>query len=397
MSVGAIAGYTPRMLRTDPELLAAVGPRIRKSPFFDRTVAAGLRSVSCYNHMWLPMSYGDPDAEYRRLTERVAMWDVAAQRHVRVAGPDADDVVQVVTARDVRSIAVGAAGYAPMVDHDGVLINDPVLLHLDERDWRFSIADGDVRLWIDSIARERSLVASVGELDTATLAIQGPRADDVVDRLGVGWSAGELDHFRLRRGRVAGIDLLVCRSGWSHQGGVELFLDDPRHAERLWALVEEAGEPFGIGPGAPDPAERLENVLLSYGTDTGYDADPLELGLEDAIDIDGPPFVGRDALRAIRERGPARRLRGVVVHGDRLGTLAHPVPLSAGAVAVGQLRAASWSPRFGANIGLALVDAACEQWSGTVAPPGSGPRDVTLLDLPFDEEDVAAAGGGATA
>lgn len=62
-----------QLIHSDPQLIAEVGPRVRKSPFFDNTVQCGLTSVSCYNHMWLPMSYGDPDAEYRRLTESVAI------------------------------------------------------------------------------------------------------------------------------------------------------------------------------------------------------------------------------------------------------------------------------------------------------------------------------------
>ena len=87
---------------TDPALVAAINPRVRKSPFFDATVEDGLAAVSGYNHMWLPTSYGDPEAEYRRLTKGVAMWDVAAQRHIEVSGPDADDLVALATTVDTE-------------------------------------------------------------------------------------------------------------------------------------------------------------------------------------------------------------------------------------------------------------------------------------------------------
>ncbi|MGB3733870.1 MAG: glycine cleavage T C-terminal barrel domain-containing protein [Ilumatobacter sp.] len=371
---------------TDPELVAAVGPRVRKSPFFDCTVRAGLTAVSCYNHMWLPMSYGDPDAEYRRLTESVSMWDVAAQRHIAVRGPGADALVQYATAIDTTPVGVDEGAYAPMVDQYGILINDPVLLHLGPDDWRFSAADGDIGLWIKALAAERRADCLVTELDTATVAIQGPRADAVMRDLDV--DVDGMESLSIRRSTIDGLAVMVGRSGWSSQGGFEIFLDDPRGAGRLWARIEEAGTHHGIGPGAPNPSERIENVLLSYGTDTGYDADPFELGLDGTIDLDGEDFIGRDALRTLRSNGAARRLTGVVVAGARMETLPHPVPMSAGAEVLGELRAAAWSPRFGANLGLALVGGGVDLGTRASALLPGGLRDLTTVSLPFDDADI---------
>lgn len=377
----------------DPELLAAVGPRVRKSPFFDCTVEAGLASVSAYNHMWLPMSYGDSDVEYERLTTGVSMWDVAAQRHIEVAGDDADALVQLATVVDTTSVAPGFATYAPLVDHDGILVNDPILVHLRDGTWRFSIADADVRLWLHAIARERDLSCDVRELDTATLAIQGPRAPDVLDRLGLAsvTSLDDFEHRACRVGDIDVIDVIASRSGWSNQSGFELFLDDPTHAGCLWKLVAAAGSEVGIGPGAPHPVERLENVLISYGTDTRYDSNPYEIGLGDLVVLDGPDFVGRDALARIADHGAERQLLGAVLDGERLGTLPHPVPFECDGTVFGELRAASWSPRFSANIGLALVDASLQPGAvGSVDPP-AGSRSARLVSLPYDETDVTGA------
>lgn len=378
------------MVRSDADLIATVGPRVRTSPFFDATVAAGLTGVSTYNHMWLPTSYGDPAAEYERLTTGVSMWDVAAQRHTEVTGPDAGELVQLVTAVDVTRADAGHAVYAPMVDHGGTLINDPVLLHWPDGTWRFSIADSDVRLWIAAIGQGRGLDARVRELDTATLAIQGPRASDVLDVLGFGW-VDDLERFEMRpatldvevAGGRATIDLVVCRSGWSNQGGAELFLDEAGLALPLWDAVAAAGRPFGIGPGAPNPTERIENVLMSYGTDTGYHADPIELGLTDHIDLDGPEFIGQAALQRIRTDGPERRFVGAVIDDDPIDVLAQPVPFVVDGDDIGRLRAAVHSPRFERNIGLALV--ASDVAIGTVGhirlPEGT--RRAELVELPF--------------
>ncbi len=252
--------------------------------------------------MWLPTGYGDPAAEYRRLTEGVSMWDVAAQRHVEVRGPDANELVQRVTTVDTTEVAPGSGIYAPVVDVDGTLLNDPVLLRFDDGSWRFSIADSDVRFWFDGIRHGRALDARVTELDTATLAVQGPLADDVMLALGCGW-VSELEHFHRRTTQIDDTEIIVSCSGWSGPGGYELFLDDPGDADHLWRAVQDAVAEFDIGPGNPNQSERIENALLSYGTDTGFRANPLELGLGDHLDLDGADFIGRDALVSIRADG----------------------------------------------------------------------------------------------
>lgn len=372
----------PLLNRSNPDVAAAIGPRVRTSPFFDQTVVAGLSAVSTYNHMWLPMSYGDPEAEYERLTEGVSMWDVAAQRHIEVSGPDALDLVQYTTVIDVETVAPGSGAYAPMTDHRGVLINDPVLLRFEDGTWRFSIADADVRLWLAAVSAEREMDAEVTELETATLAIQGPRAVDVLADLGVP-GIGEMEHFQRCPAVIGRVDVVVSRSGWSTQGGAELFIERAIDAPAVWDAVAAAGATHGIGPGAPNAQERIESVLLSYGTDTGYGASPLELGMEDLICFDGPTFVGKRALERERVDGPARRLVGAVLDGPPMDTLPHPVPTVGGVE--GQLRAGAFSPRFGRNLGLALVDAGTADNARFDVETPDVSRGGRVVSLPFDE------------
>ena len=124
----------------------AIGPRERKSPFYDCTVEDGVTHFTVYNHMYMPVSYGDPEAEYRRLIQGVAMWDVAAERQVEITGPDAERLIRYLTPRDLKDLPIGQGYYVPICDHDGNLINDPVLLRIEEQRFWLSIADTDVLL-----------------------------------------------------------------------------------------------------------------------------------------------------------------------------------------------------------------------------------------------------------
>ncbi len=160
-----------------------VGSRIRKSPFHEALLAHGLTHATVYNHMLMPASFGDPGAEYEALVERVSLWDVACERQVEVVGPEAFELVQYVSARDMAGCAVGRVRYAPICDHEGTLLNDPMILKLAEDRFWFSIADSDLLLWVRAVGAERGLDCRVFEPDASPLGVQGPRADDTMAAL----------------------------------------------------------------------------------------------------------------------------------------------------------------------------------------------------------------------
>lgn len=363
-----------------PEIM--FGPRVRKSPYFEATVAAGASAFTIYNHMYLPTSYGDPAEEYRRLTERVALWDVAAQRQVEVAGPDAAALVQHLSARDLGGLVAGRARYAPICDHDGILVNDPVVLCLGEDRFWISIADSDLLLWARAVVAERGADVEVFEPDVSPLAIQGPRSADLAAELFGAELVGSLGFFQHADTGLDGIGLVLCRSGWSRQGGFEMFLTDGSRGVELWDAVMAAGARLGIGPGAPNPVERIESGLLSYGSDNDAGTDPFEAGLGRWVDLDaGHDFIGRAALRRRVERGIRRSLVNVSFEDGpgvaSLLPLEHPRPVCVDGQPVGELRNAVWSIRLGHGIGIALVARAA-------AAPG------TRLVVDFDGAELVA-------
>lgn len=357
----------------------APSPTMRPSPYYEATIAEGATAFAVYNHMLMAISFGDPAAEYRRLTEGVALWDVAGERQVEVTGRDAARLVQLLVPRRIERLAPGAAWYAPVCDHRGVLINDPVLLRLAEDRFWFSIADLDLLLWVRAIAAERGLEAEIFEPDVSPLAVQGPRAEDVVAAL-FDDSVRRMGHFRLRETRLDDIPLVLCRSGWSHQGGFELFLQDGAQGTELWQKVRAAGAPFGIGPGAPNEAERIESGLLSWRGDCDERTTPFEVGLGRYVDLDAPDeVIGIRALRRMQERGAQRHLVGVVLDHDRpLPEASGRAEVFRGATLAGTMTTRAWSPRLSANIGLCLI------WAGI--GPGDEVRIVDRDGRAFEGE-----------
>lgn len=370
-----------------------IGSRIAKSPFYAATVAAGATSYTIYNRMYMPTSYGDPLGEYQRLTTGVSMWDVGAERQVEIVGPDARALADHLSARDLSTLRPGRARYTPLCNHTGALINDPIALCLRDDRWWLSIADSDVLLHCQAVAGSKGFDVDVFEPDVSPLAIQGPMAIDVCRDLLGAETVDQLGFFHHREVDLDGIPMVICRSGWSRQGGFELFLTDGSRGQELWDRVAAIGEPYGIAPGTPHHMERVESGLLSYRSDTDDDTDPIEAGLGQWCDLERE-FVGRDALVARHDNADGsadRRRRLVNVFVDRgeagddpLWTADQPYPASVEGQAAGELRVAVWSPKLDRHVGLALVPVEHAD-PGTrfdVDAPGTV-ASMTVTDVPF--------------
>jgi glycine cleavage system aminomethyltransferase T len=359
-------------------------PRLRPSPFFEAAVTDGLKAANVYNRMIMPTSYGDPEGEYWRLINGVSQWDVGVERQVQLKGPDAGRLVQILSPRDLSGCMVGQGKYVPLCNHRGTIINDPIILKLADDLYWLSIADSDIWFWAGAIAAERGLDVEVSEPDVSPMALQGPKAEEVVAHVVGGW-VKELKYFWFRETEIEGIPVAVQRSGWSKQGGFEIYLRDGNQGTRLWNIFKEAGQPWGIGPGAPATAERTESGLVSVGGDTDDQTNPFEVRLGKYVDLHVPDdVVGIKALRTIRAEGVKRHQLGLVLEGER------PAPLGfrredivfEGAK-VGMMTNCVWSPRMKTNIGYALISVQVQAGQTVQVLRDHGPVSARLVELPF--------------
>ena len=172
----------------------------------------------------------------------------------------------------------------------------------------------------------------------------------------------ELKYFWFKRADIEGIPLLIARSGWSKQGGFELYLLDGSKGTALWNLIDEAGRAWDIAAGYPNGVERVESGLISWGGDTDDSTNPFEIRLENYVDLDvGDEVVGIDALRTIKERGVARHQLGVILD-DETPMKPHWTwyDIEVSGSKVGDMTNGVFSYRLKRNIGYALIARACQ-------------------------------------
>ena len=357
----------------------ALSRRLRRTPYSDGVEAAGVTAYTVYNRMLLPTAFRSPEEDYRHLKEAVQVWDVACERQVEIRGPDAAKLAQMLTPRDLRGMLPGQCYYVPIVDETGGMLNDPVAVKLAEDRWWISIADSDLLLWVKGIAYGYRLDVLVDEPDVSPLAVQGPRAEDLMAQV-FGDGIRRVRFFRFGVFPFQGRDLVIARSGYSKQGGFEIYLEGGDLGMPLWNALMEAGQGMDVRAGCPNLIERIEGGLLSYGNDMTDDNTPHECGLGRFCDtMTAIGCIGRDALLRVAKEGPTQQIRPIVIDGARVPRCDRPWPLMAGAKRVGQVTSAAWSPDHGANVAIGMVR--MTHWDpGTtlhVQTP-DGPRDAVV-------------------
>jgi glycine cleavage system aminomethyltransferase T len=358
--------------------------RIRKSPYFEATERWGCKAYTTYNSMYLPLVYEDLVSDYWHIKKGVTLWDVGCQRQVEITGPDAFSFLRHLTPRNLENFQVGQCKYLPLTTPGGGILNDPVATRLGENHFWLSIADRDIHLWTRGLATGFQMDVEIQEPDVSPLAVQGPKSFDVVADMFGDWVLG-LKYFWFREIDFQGIPILLARSGWSKQGGYELYLKDGSYGDRLWEMVMEAGKPYDIRPATPSSIERVESGLLNYWEDMTEETNPFEVGLGKFVDLEQEiDFIGKDALKKVKAAGIKRKLVGLKIHSDPVYQLAQPWPVECDGIHVGEITSAVYSPDLDENIAYALVSIECSDVGKQVVVDMDGELiETTITKIPF--------------
>ena len=329
---------------------------LKRTPLHDAHVKAGARMVP-FGGWEMPVQYTSIIEEHRLVRRAVGLFDISHMGEFEIEGREALAIVQRLCTNDASALAVGQVQYSLLCNPEGGIVDDLTLYRLaDDRfmltvnagnidkDWQWVTAHGDGAVRWTNVSAKTGLVA-----------VQGPRAETLVARLGDA-DVTRLPYYHFERGTVAGLPALISRTGYTGEDGFELYVPASR-AEDLWRALLEAGRADGIQPiglGARDTL-RLEMKFPLHGNDIDETTNPLEAGLGWVVKPAKGDFIGRAAIEALRARGVARKLVGfemvepsVPRHGYRL--------LKDGAP-VGVVTSGSFGPAVERYIGIGYVPA----------------------------------------
>lgn len=352
--------------------------RMRRSPFWTKTHRCGALGYFTYNNMLIATGFGTAEEDYRHLKSAVQVWDVGVERQIEIVGKDARRLIQMSTPRDIGRMHSDQCFYIPTVDQTGGMTNDPVLLQLDEDRFWVSISDSDLILFYKGVAGALGLDVTIREPDVYPLAIQGPLADDLASRMW-GETVKDLRFFRHMRVQVGGQPMILARSGFSVQGGFELYFEGRDGAEELWDQIMDVGRDLDVRAGVPCQAERVEAGMLSYLSDITSDVTPFEAGLGALCSHQDVGCIGWEAMQSKRE--PVRQIRPIEISGGPLPPQGTFWDVTADDQVVGRISSSCRAFDFDCNAAIGLIDRS--HWdAGTalqvIAP--DGPRDAVVKD-----------------
>ncbi len=318
---------------------------LRRTSLYDTHVAAGAKMVE-FAGWEMPVQYEGVRQEHTAVRESCGIFDVSHMGEIETAGPQALELLQRLLSNDVAKVPLGGAQYSVLCREDGGVLDDLFTYRLDaERYLTVTNASNHARDldWFRLHAKDLPGVHVHDRLtDYAMLAVQGPRARSIVQAISDAPLPARMTATTLR---LAGVEALVCGTGYTGEDGVEL-LCAPEHAGGLWdELVRRGGLPVGL---AARDTLRLEVCFHLYGNDLTPDRGPIEAGLGWCCRED-TGFIGAEAVRAVREAGAAEKLVAFAIDGPGIARQGNAV---AGG---GEVTSGTMSPSLGVGIGMAYV------------------------------------------
>lgn len=326
---------------------------LRRTPLYERHAAAGAKLVP-FAGFEMPVEYEGVREEHLSVREACGMFDVSHMGEIETRGSGALELLQRVLSNDVSKVAlkeetggvVGGAQYSVICAEDGGVLDDVFTYRLDpERYLTVTNAANHERdlAWFEGHAQETDDVEVIDRFpDYAMLAVQGPRAREIVQAISDTPLPGRMTAAVRRLG---GSEVLVCGTGYTGEDGVEL-LCAPEEAVALWdELVRRGAAPAGL---AARDTLRIEACFHLYGNDLTEARGPIEAGLGWCCHED-TGFVGSEAVRAVREAGPRERMVAFAIEGGGIARAGNEV------VGGGVVTSGTFSPSLKVGIGLGYV------------------------------------------
>jgi aminomethyltransferase len=303
----------------------------------------------------MPLEYSGILAEHEAVRTRAGLFDVSHMGEIEIRGPGALGLVQLVTCNNAANLAVGQAHYSGLMTSRGTFVDDLLVHKISDTHYLLCVNAGNQDHDFEHIVEHNKFDAKAENAGPrySQLAIQGPRAKDILQRL----TPAPLDsihYYHFSFGKVSGIDCLIARTGYTGEDGFEIYFA-PEHSERLWSDLMHAGRPAGMIPcglGARNTL-RLEAGMCLYGHEIDDTTTPWEAGLGWICKMEKAPFLGSDVLALQKKDGLTRKLIGFEMLDKRIGRDGYPVLING--QEAGRVTSGGPAPFLKKNIGMAYV------------------------------------------
>lgn len=334
----------------------------------------------------MPVQYSGVIEEHQTVRSAAGLFDLGHMGQVDISGPDALTFVNWVGSNDASNLAPGEAQYTMLLYPDGGVIDDIIVYRRPSGVGYYAVINAantpkDIAWLHEQRAARSDLDVTVEDLSpkTGMVAIQGPNAADIVAKLS-SVDLSDQAYFTCLETEIAGVPCLAGRTGYTGEDGWE-FYSPIEQIDTIWDSIIETGAEHGLKPiglAARDTL-RLEARMPLYGQEISAEINPLEAGLGWAVKLDKDDFIGRDALRAIKEAGTKRRSVGFKMV-ERSGAPRTGYPVQVDGEVVGHVTSGTMAPSLGESIGMALIDR-------SVAGVGK-PLDIIVRGKPVKAEQV---------
>lgn len=351
--------------------------------FHDWHAAHGGRMVE-FGGWHMPVQYSTIVEEHGTVRQAVGLFDIAHMGRLWFTGPDACRFLDHLLTNDVSKLKVGQVRYSLVTNELGGILDDVLVYRLDDAYMLVVNASNRLKIvdWITSRQSGFDCQMDDRTVSHPMIAIQGPRALDVVVRLGHE-DAGAMKYYSIAPATVGGQPVLVSRTGYTGEDGFEVIAAADVAAD-LWEQTVAAGQEFGLqacGLGCRDTL-RLEAAMPLYGHELSESIDPLTAGLQFAVKLEADDFIGRSALREIKAGGGLRKRVGLELAGRRIAREGAAVLINE--ETIGEVTSGTFSPTLQEPIAMAYVSAAASRPGTVVEIDIRGKREAAaVVELPF--------------
>jgi aminomethyltransferase len=357
---------------------------MKKTAFNDIHRSLGAKLVE-FGGFEMPVQYTGIIQEHLAVRKRVGVFDVSHMGEFEVTGKDALAFLQLMTINDVSKLEEGRAQYSAMCYDDGGIVDDLLVYHCGDRYMLVVNASNTKKdfEWLKSHLEGEVDLRDVSDA-TSLLAVQGPQSLVVLQKL-TDVSLSALEYYHFTRGKLAGVPMLISRTGYTGELGFELYFDaDAAAAQKVWKAVFDAGKGSNIAPiglGARDTL-RLEMGYCLYGNDIDQTTHPLEAGLGWITKLNKGEFIGKSPLVKAKQEGMKRKLVGFTL--PEKAVARHGYALSVNGSQVGQVTSGTFSPSLERGIGMGYVEAAHAETGRTVNVLIRGTEvPASIVKIPF--------------